>query len=44
MGDVTGRFLGTLIAKVGHKGILGSIDPSKVAEMGHRRELRNDKK
>ena len=44
MGDVTGRFLGTLIAKVGQKGILRSIDPSKVAEMGPRREARNDKK
>ena len=44
MGDVTGRFVGTLIAKVSQKGILSSIDPSKVAEMGPRREARNDKK
>ena len=33
MGDITGRFVSTLIAKVGQKGVLTSIDPSKVAEM-----------
>ena len=44
MGDVTGRFVDTLTAKVGQKGILRSIDPSKVAEMGPKREARNGKK
>ena len=44
MGDVTGRFVGTLIAKVGQKEISGSIEPSKVPEIGLKRDARNHKK
>ena len=44
MGNVTGRFVGTLIAKVGQKGIPVSIEPSKGTEMELKREARNDKK
>ena len=43
MGDLTGRFVGTLIANVGQKGISRSSEPSKGVEMGPKREPQNDK-
>ena len=43
IGDITGRFVGTLIANVGQKGISRSSEPSKGVEIGPKREPLNDK-